>query len=139
MDCLIPGFLVHHQLLELVQTHVHQVGVANNCYILASNLSLFSNVQSVQLLSHVQLFATPLIGARQVSLSITSSRSLLKLMSIELVRLSNHLIPCCCPLFFLPSIFPSIWVFSNKLVLRLRWPMYWSLSFSISPSMNLQD
>ena len=89
-------------------------------------------VCSVQSLSHVWLFATPWTAARQASLSITNSRSLLKLMSIEWVMTSNHLI-LCCPLFLPPSIFPSIRVFSNKLVLRIRWPKYWSFSFSISP------
>ena len=82
-------------------------------------------------MSHVRLFATPWIAARQASLSITSSRSLLKLMSIEWVMPANRLI-LCCPLFLLPSIFPSIRVFSNESVLRIRWPKYWS--FSISPS-----
>ena len=88
---------------------------------------------SVQLLNHVQLFATPWTAARQASLSITNSRSLLKLMSIESVMPSNHLI-LCRPLLLLPSIFPSIRVFSNDSVLRIRWPVYWSLSVSNSPS-----
>ena len=87
---------------------------------------------SDQLLSHVQLFATPWSAARQASLSITNSRSLLKLMFIELVMPSNHLI-LCCPL-LLPSNFPSIRVFSNESALCIRWPKYWSFSFSISPS-----
>ena len=89
---------------------------------------LFSSVQS---LSRVQLFATPWIAARQASVSITNSRSLLKLMSIESIIPSNHLI-LCRPLLLLPSIFPSIRVFSNESVLRIRWPWYWSFSFSIS-------
>ena len=88
---------------------------------------------SVQSLSTVQLFETPWTTARQVSLSITNSQSLLKVMSIESVMPSNHLI-FCCPLLLLPSIFPSIRVFSNESVLRIRWPKYWSFSFSISPS-----
>ena len=88
---------------------------------------------SVQSLSHVQLFATPWTAARQASLSITKSWSLLKLMSIELVMPSNHLI-LCHPFFLPPSIFPSFRVFSNESVLCLRWPKYWSFSFSISPS-----
>ena len=88
---------------------------------------------SVQLLSCVQLFATPCTAARQASLSITNSQSLIKLMSIEPVMLSNHLI-LCHPSLFLPSIFPSIRVFSNESVLRIRWPRYWSFSFRISPS-----
>ena len=90
----------------------------------------FSSVQS---LSCVRLFVTPWTAARQASLSITNSWSLLKLMSIESVMPSNHLI-LCHPLLLLPSIFPSIRVFSNELVLRIRWPEYWSFSFSISPS-----
>ena len=88
---------------------------------------------SVQSLSHVHIFATPRTAACQASLSITNSWSLLKLMSIESVMPSNHLI-LCRPLFLLPSIFPSISVFSNESVLCIRWPKYWSFSFSISPS-----
>ena len=87
---------------------------------------------SVQLLSHVGLFATPWITALQAFLSITNSRSLLKLMSIESVMPFCHLI-LCHPLPLLPSIFPSIRVFSNESVHRIRWPKYWSFSFSISP------
>ena len=89
--------------------------------------------QSVQSLSHVYLFVTPWTAARQVSLSITNSRSLLKFMSIESVLPSNHLI-LCHPLLLPPSIFPSIRVFSNESILCIRWPKYWSFSFSISPS-----
>ena len=85
-------------------------------------------------LSQVQLFLTPWTAAHQVSLSVTNSQSLLKLMSIELVMPSNHLILCCCSLLLLPSIFPSISVFSNESVLHVRWPKYWSFSFTISPS-----
>ena len=88
---------------------------------------------SVQLLSHVRLFATPWTVACQGSLSNTNSWSLLKLMSIESVMPSNHLI-LCCPLLLLPSIFPTIWVFSSESVLHIRWQKYWSFSFSISPS-----
>ena len=88
---------------------------------------------SVQSLSRVLLFATPWTAACQASLSITNSQSLPKLMSIESVMPSNHLI-LCCPLLLLPSIFPSIRVFSNESVLRIRWPKYWSFSFNISPS-----
>ena len=88
---------------------------------------------SVQLLSHVQLFVTPWTAARQASLSITNSWSLLKLMSIESVMPSSHLI-LCHPLLLLPPIPPSIRVFSNESALRMRWPKYWSFSFSISPS-----
>ena len=88
---------------------------------------------SVQLLSHVRLFATPWTSAHQASMSITNSRSLLKFMSTELVTPSNHLI-LCCPLLLLPSIFPSIKVFSSESVLHIRGPKYWSFSFSISLS-----
>ena len=90
---------------------------------------IFSQFSSVQLLSHVWLFATPWMAACQASLSITNSQSLLKLMSIELVMPSSHLI-LCCPLFLLPPIPPSIRVFSNESTLRMRWPKYWSFSFS---------
>ena len=88
---------------------------------------------SVQFLSQVQLFATPWTATRQAFLSITNSWSLLKLMSIELVMPSNHLI-LCRPLLLLPSISPSIKVFSNESVLCIRWPKCWSFSFSISSS-----
>ena len=83
--------------------------------------------------SRVQLFATPWAAARQASLSITNSRSLLKLMSIESVMPSNHLI-FCHPLLLLPSILPSIRVFSSESALHIMWPKYWNFSFSISPS-----
>ena len=88
---------------------------------------------SVQSLSHVQLFVTPWTVAHQASLSITNSRSLLKLMSIESLMPSNHLI-LWRPLLLLPSILPSIRVFSNESVLHIRWPKYWSFNFSIGPS-----
>ena len=88
---------------------------------------------SVQLLSHVRLFATPWTTARQASLSITNSRSPPKPMSTELVMPSKHLI-LCRPLLLLPSIFPSIKVFSNESALHIRWPKYWSFNFNISPS-----
>ena len=99
---------------------------------------LFSNYKlkfysSVQLLSRVWLFATPWIAARQASLSITNSWSSLSLMSIESVMPSSHLI-LCHPLLLLPPIPPSIRVFSNESTLCMRWPKYWSFSFSISPS-----
>ena len=96
-------------------------------------LCILHACSSVQSLSHVQLFATPWMAARQASLSITISRSSLRLTSIEPVMPSTHLI-LCCPLFLLPSIPPSIRVFSNESTLRLRWPKYWSFSFSIIPS-----
>ena len=90
-------------------------------------------LRSVQLLSCVRLFVTLWTAAHQPSLSITNSQSLLKLISIESVMPSNHLI-LCYPLLLLPSIFPSIRVFSNESALCIRWPKYWSFSFSISPS-----
>ena len=96
-------------------------------------LSLQEFISSVQSLSHVRLFATPWTAARQAFLSITNSWSLLKLMSIESVMPSNYLI-LCHPLLLLPSIFPSIRVFSNESVLGIRWPKDWSFSFNISPS-----
>ena len=89
-----------------------------------------SHLSSVQSLSHVQIFATPWSSAGQAFLSITNSQSMLKLMSIKSVMLSNHLV-LCSPVLLLPSIFPSIRVFSNESVLHFRWPKYWS--FSISP------
>ena len=95
-------------------------------------LGVFVQFSSVQSLSCVQLFATPWTAARQASLSITNSQNLLKPMSIVLVMPSNHII--CRPLLLLPSIFPSIRVFSNESALHIRWPKYWSSSFNISPS-----
>ena len=95
-----------------------------------TSTSQFSSVQS---LSHVRLYATPRITAHQASLSITNSQSSLRLMSIESVMPSSHLI-LCRPLLLLPPIPPSIRVFSNESTLRIRWPKYWSFSFSISPS-----
>ena len=95
------------------------------------NLVPHQKFVSVQSLIYVRLFVTPWTGACQASLSFTMSWRLLKLMLFELVMSSNHLIHCC-PLFLLPSIFPSIRVFSNESALCIRWPKYWS--FSISPS-----
>ena len=102
-------------------------------YVAMSAFFCFSSVQS---LNHVQLFATPWTAAHQASLFITNSRSLLKLMSIELLMTSNHLIHCH-PLLLPPLIFPSIRVFSNESVFRIRWPKYWSFSFSIIPSKEI--
>ena len=99
----------------------------------AKMFKLNARFSSVQSLSHVRLFATPWTAAHQASLSITNSRSLLSLISIESVMPSNHLI-LCHPLLLPPSIFPSIKVFSSESVLRIKWPNYWSISFSISPS-----
>ena len=92
---------------------------------------MYPSPSSVQSLGHVGLFVTPLTAACQASLSSTISQNLLKLMSIKLVMPSNYLI-LCHPL-LLPSVFPSIRVFSDESVLRIRWPKYWSFSFSISP------
>ena len=108
----------------MLVSSVQQKWISSMC------IYMFSSVQS---LSHVQLFVIPWTAARQASLSITNSQSLLKLMSIESVMPSNHLILCHL-LLFPPSIFPSIRVFSNEPVLRIRWPKYWSFSLSISPS-----
>ena len=96
-------------------------------------MSLFLGLVIVQLLSHVWLLATPWTAARQASLSFTVSWSLLKLMSIELVMPSHHLV-LCFPLLLLSSIFPSIRVFSNESALGIRWPEYWSFSCNIHPS-----
>ena len=103
MDYSTPGFPVHHQLPELAQTHAHQAGDAIQP----------SHPLSSPMLSRVRLFVTPWTAARQASLPITKSQSLLKLMSTESVMLSTHLI-LCCPLLLLPLIFPSIRVFSNE-------------------------
>ena len=107
---------------HLVRFHI--LAIVNNTVV---------NISSLQSLSRVQLFSTPGIAAREVSLSITNSRSSLKLMSIESVMKSSHLILCCLFL-LLPPIPPSISIFSNESTLRMRWPKYWSFSFSISPS-----
>ena len=126
MDCTTPGFPVHHQLLEPAQTHVHWVGDA-----IQPSHPLSS--QWVQLLSCVWCFVTPWTAVHQASLSITNSWSLPKFMSIESVMPSNYLI-LCRPLLLLSSILPIIRVFSNESVFHIRWPSYWSFSFSISPS-----
>ena len=99
----------------------------------SASASVLPTNHSVQSLSHVWLFVTPWTAACQTSLSITNSRNLLKLTSTESVMPSNHFI-LCCPLLLLLSIFPSIRVFSNESVLCIRWPKYWSFSFSISSS-----
>ena len=101
--------------------------------VIVSIFKVFQSFSSAQLLSRVWLFATPWTAACQASLSITNSWSLLKLMPIESVMPSSHLIPCC-PLLLLPPIPPSIKVFSNESTRHMRWPKYWSFSFSISPS-----
>ena len=100
-------------------------------------MSLLPFLSSVQLLSRVWLFAAPWTAARQASLSITNSQILFKLMSVESLMPSNHLV--LCPLLLLPSIFPSIRGFSNESVFCIRWPKYWSFSFTISPSNEHSD
>ena len=122
MDRSLPGSSVH----GILQARILE-SAAN-----FSSICLFQ-FSSVQSLSRVWLFETPWTAARQASLSITNSLSLLKLRSIELVMPSNHLI-LCHPLLLLPPIPPSIRVFSNESTLRMRWPEYWSFSFHISPS-----
>ena len=146
MDCSLPGSSVHGilqaRILEWVaipfsrgssqpsdQTQVSSV-VGGFLTIWATR-EASSSVQFSN--CHVWLFVTPWTAARQASMSIVKSWSLLKLMSVELVMPSNHLI-LCRPLLLLPSIFPSIRVFFNESVLRIRWPKYWSFSVSISPS-----
>ena len=122
--------------LEKVSFHSNpEKGNAKECsnYLTIALISHTSKFSSVRLLSCVRLFATPWTSVRQASLSITTSRSLLKIMSIESVMPSNSLM-LCCPLLLLPSILPSIRVFSSESVLRIRWPKNWSFSFSISPT-----
>ena len=105
----------------------------NTLVILSCFIILSDQFSSVQSFSHVRLFVTPWTTAHQASLSITNSQRLLKLMSIKSVMPSNNFI-LCCPLLLLPRIFPSIRIFSNESVLRIRWPKYWSFNFNISPS-----
>ena len=136
IDCNLPGSSVHrifpgkntgvgsHSLLQWSSHSGIELGSP------AIQVVQFSSVQS---LGHVRLFATPWTTALQVSLSITNSQSLLKVMSIESVMPSNHLI-LRHPLLLLPPIFPSIRVFSNESALPIRWPKYWSCNFNISPS-----
>ena len=149
-----PGRMQVYGVLKTVLEHVNACKVNGNyCHILlsytlkkntcflmgkSSVIWLWQNTGSVQFssvqsLSYVRLFANPWIAARQASLSITNSQSLLKLMSIESVMPSSYLI-FCCPLLLLPPISPSIRVFSSESAVHIRWPKYWSFSFSISPS-----
>ena len=102
-------------------------------YWVTMSFTVSGNRHQFSSLSRVRLFVTPWTAAHQASLSITNTRSLLKLMSIELVMPSNYL-TLSCPLLLLPSIFPSIRVFSSELALPIRWPKYWSFSFCISPA-----
>ena len=115
------GFIYLYELLFLFSSDTYP------------GVQLLDRVVVVQLHSHVQLFAIPRTAARQASLSFTISQSLIRLMSIESVMPSNPLI-LCHPLLLLPSLFPSISIFSNESALRIRWLKYWSFSFSISPS-----
>ena len=122
---------MHQPLKYLHSTHSFSAKQAlPGTQATSSAQNAFYSLSSVQLLSHAQLLATPWTAAHQASLSITNSQSLLKLM---LLMPSNHLI-LCHPLLLLPLIFPSIRVFSDELVLHIKWPKYWSFSFSISPS-----
>ena len=134
----VPYIEVHHVIIYNILTKAYMDFEKESMWC-EKNMSFEKNMlcqnmfSSVRSLSHVWLFATPLTEAHQTSLSITNSPSLLKFISIELVMPSNHLI-ICRPLFLLPSIFPSIRVFSNESVLCIRWPKFWSFNFSISPS-----
>ena len=127
-------YIIQYQCFKIILKHrltIFPLLSSGRMSTLFHNFSeIFSSFQS---LSQVWLFGTPWTAACQASLSITNSQSLLKLMSIELVLASNHLI-LCHPLLLLPSIFPSIRVFSSESVLRIRWPKYWNFSFSINPS-----
>ena len=120
-----------HTVSSRIWRHMNERGLA--LQFGRSNLGVMTKLVVVQSLSRVWLFAAAYTVGRQASLSITISRSLLKLMSIESVMPSSHLI-LCCPLLLLPSSFPSIGVFSNELALSMRWPKDWSFSFSISLS-----
>ena len=108
--------------MPLDQQHWHQLGICLEIYNVKLHHTHYQ-VSSVQSLSHLQLFATPWTAARQASLSITNPQSLLKRMSIEAVMPPNHLI-LCHPFLLLPSVFPSIGVFSKESVLHIRWPKY---------------
>ena len=160
MGCTMPGIPALHHLLKFAHMCVHQLSDAINHLILCVHLlcmpsifpsiRVFSNQSAlrirwpkywsfsirqfslVQSLSHVQL-CNPMDCSTPGLLSITNSWSFLKLMYIELMMPSNHLI-LCCPLLLLPSIFPSMRVFSNESTLHIRWPKYWSFTFNISPS-----
>ena len=150
MDCSPPGSSVHGilqaKILEWVTISFSRGSSHSKdrtCISCICRLILYCwdtreapswfQFSSVQSLSHVWLFVTPWTAACQASLSITNSRSLLRLISIESVMTSNHLF-LCCPLLLLPSILPRIRVFSNESALLIRWPKFWSFSFTISPS-----
>ena len=121
------SFIIKLAFITIFNSDGYYVSGALSSSVCCYYCYLFSSVQS---LSRVRLFVTPWTAARQASLSITNSRSSLKLMSIELVMPSSHLI-LCHPLLLLPPIPPSIRVFSNESTLHMRWPKYWSFSFSI--------
>ena len=128
-------YVFQYQMAELNNAKLQLLLHQTNNYdlgenVTASSTSVSQSVQSVQLLSRIWLFVTPWTAACQASLSITNYWSLLKPLSIESVTV----VPFCCPLLFLPSIFLSIRVFSNESALCIRWPKYWSFSFNISPS-----
>ena len=126
---------VHIYVILFVGINAQNKWWVQDFKILISTTIHFSLVQSF---SHVRLFATPWTAVHQASLSITYSGSPTKPVSIKSMVSSNHLI-LCCTLLLLPSIFPSIRVFSNESVLCIKWPKYWSFSLSISPSNNIQD
>ena len=144
LDCSLPGFSVHgisqSRILEWIAISSSRdlpnprIKLSQICLVPCIT-GFFTTkppgkpIHIIQSFSHVQLFETPRTAACQASLSITNSQSLLKLMSIESVMPSNHL-TFCCPLLLLPSIFPSIRVFSSESVLHIRWPKYWSFSFN---------
>ena len=128
----LEAYIITRQTIRKGEECYWSIDLVFCSFPILSQLTVFQ-FSSVQSLSHIRLFVTPWTAARQVSLSITNTWSLLKLMNIESVMPSKHPI-LCHPLLLLPSIFPSIRVFSNESVLRIRWPKYWSFSFSISPS-----
>ena len=137
---LVPGLSLSNRVsiltyhLDVIVSFPDLIFIFNSIVcIFKSYLKLFMNIVQFSSAAQWCLFANPWLAARQSSLSITNSQSLLKFMSIELMMPSNHLI-LCCPLLSLPSIFSSIRVFSSESVLPIRWPKYWSFSFSVSPS-----
>ena len=154
MDCSLPGSSVHGRSIFISSVHFLGKSTGVGCHCLLRYIAqgtVFSTLYSLyrkriltrfkfsSVAQSCQLFATPWTAASQASLSITNSRSLLKLTSIKSVMSSNHLILCCL-LLFLPSIFPSIRVFSNESVLLIRWPKYWTFQWSASDlSTNIQD
>ena len=128
----------HCNPLSIPAWKIPRTGEPGRLQSVASESDMTEETSVSSVTGRVQLFATPQTAARQASLSITNSQSLHKLMSIWSVMSSHHLIFCDPPI-LLPSIFPSIRVFSIESALRIRWPKYWSFSINISPSMNIQD